>query len=531
MVYGELQKQAAESFKQRKYQESIALYEECIAIEPHEIINYWYLGLNHLLTGDEITAQAIWMSVILPNTSENFLAEISKLVLILESEAWRQIKDQNLNLTKKIYEQIKAINPDHENLDLSLKIQAVIHEISQQAASLFQARKYQDAATKYQEILSWDEGNDQAWNHLAIVYYQQEKYQDAFNSAINAINLDSSIALYHYNIGLILEKIQQIPQAIQAYQNAIALDPQICDAYNKLGTIFFLSGQLEEAERLYQQSIEVNSNYFPGYINLGNIFLIKGQIEKAEHHYQEARRIQPSRPEITRSLDLITNFKNKPILSIRYSGDYFYQNNNYLEAIQYYQKILATPIDDLSFYFQLANCYVNTNQYEEAIAVYQQGINHHPQASILYLSLIWLLQNYGQIQEAIALADRGLQVFPEDLALKLEKVRLMPVVYETQVEVDFYRDRFTKNLENLVRHTTFNSLDAKKNALTSIGLRTNFYFQYQGKNDRCLQQLYGEFVHKSMAENYPQWVQPLPRLPLKAGEKIRVGYQRVVKAH
>ncbi|MFM6896294.1 MAG: hypothetical protein ACKPKF_02975, partial [Microcystis panniformis] len=64
----------------------------------------------------------------------------------------------------------------------------------------------------------------------------------------------------------------------------------------------------------------------------------------------------------------------------------------------------------------------------------------------------------------------------------------------------------------------------QQEAWKSIGLRTNFYLQYQGKNDLELQKKYGELVYKITSANFPDWVK---NLTIPTG-KIRLGY---ISAH
>jgi len=49
-----------------------------------------------------------------------------------------------------------------------------------------------------------------------------------------------------------------------------------------------------------------------------------------------------------------------------------------------------------------------------------------------------------------------------------------------------------------------------------------------GGDDRLPQQQYGQFVHRVVSANYPQWVQARPMPPVPAGGRIRVGY---ISAH
>jgi hypothetical protein len=68
------------------------------------------------------------------------------------------------------------------------------------------------------------------------------------------------------------------------------------------------------------------------------------------------------------------------------------------------------------------------------------------------------------------------------------------------------------------------STNQQQDAWKSIGLRTNFYLQYQAKNDLELQKKYGELVYKIASVNFPNWVK---NLTIPTG-KIRLGY---ISAH
>ncbi len=116
------------------------------------------------------------------------------------------------------------------------------------------------------------------------------------------------------------------------------------------------------------------------------------------------------------------------------------------------------------------------------------------------------------------------RLLPNILTLKLEKQRLFPVIYETEEEINFYRCRFTQGLEELIQQTSLDTTETKDSALLGVGSYTNFYLQYQGKNDLELQRKYGQFVHQVMAANYPLWVKPLTMPPRNRNGKIRIGY-------
>jgi glycosyltransferase involved in cell wall biosynthesis len=74
---------------QENYQDLINFCEQEITISPQINNNYWYLGLGLLLSGDEITAQTTWMSVIFDSNGEAIESRQRELLQMLETEVKR----------------------------------------------------------------------------------------------------------------------------------------------------------------------------------------------------------------------------------------------------------------------------------------------------------------------------------------------------------------------------------------------------------------------------------------------------------
>jgi len=156
--------------------------------------------------------------------------------------------------------------------------------------------------------------------------------------------------------------------------------------------------------------------------------------------------------------------------------------------------------------------------------VYKKGISYHPKNIDLHLRLIWLLQNNYPIEVAIQATKSALEYLPDHLSLKLELMRLMPIVYPTQADIMLYRSNYEKRLDNILSNLDLTSTNQQEDAWKSIGLRTNFYLQYQAKNDLEVQKKYGKLVYKIASVNFPNWVK---NLTMPTG-KIRLGY---ISAH
>lgn len=194
------------------------------------------------------------------------------------------------------------------------------------------------------------------------------------------------------------------------------------------------------------------------------------------------------------------------------------------EASKEYEKLLEIQRGDAETYFRFSQCYRQLNLKEEYFSILREGIKLHPTDGRLHFELITNLQLNGRIEEAISSADEAANCLPNNYTFQILKNLIVPIIYENQEEIAFYRQRYIKGLQNLVQQTSLETVEAQKNALAGIGSVTNFYLSFQAQNDKDLQRQYGQLVHEIMAANYPQWVVPLSMPELKNGNKIRIGY-------
>ncbi|MEH2331849.1 O-linked N-acetylglucosamine transferase, SPINDLY family protein [Nostoc sp.] len=194
------------------------------------------------------------------------------------------------------------------------------------------------------------------------------------------------------------------------------------------------------------------------------------------------------------------------------------------EAIAQYQKLLQIQLGDADIYWNLSYCYRQLNLLNEYFSILQQGLKLFPIDGRLHFSLIIELRRNGRIQEAISSADNAVKCLPDDYTFQILKYLTVPSIYENQEEINFYRQRFTQGLQNLIQHTSLKTTEEQHGALAGIGRLTNFYLSYQAQNDIDLQRQYGNLVNEIMAANYPQWIVPLSMPKLQPNNKIRIGY-------
>ncbi|MEG4108036.1 O-linked N-acetylglucosamine transferase family protein [Microcoleus sp. S13_C5] len=211
-------------------------------------------------------------------------------------------------------------------------------------------------------------------------------------------------------------------------------------------------------------------------------------------------------------------------LILREFGNKLYLQGRYEAAIKHYQRFLVSQVGDIELYGNLSECLRNLNRIEEAIASLEEGIRHYPTAGKLHFEIVKIHQQNGRTNLAISSAERATEILPNEYVFQLFKHLTLPIVYSTLDEINFYRERFVRELEKLIKQTSLKTPEDKINALRGFSSFTNFYLAYQAHNVVESQSKYANLVHQVMAANYPQWVQPQSMPPLLENGKIRVGY-------
>ncbi len=211
-------------------------------------------------------------------------------------------------------------------------------------------------------------------------------------------------------------------------------------------------------------------------------------------------------------------------LALKNFGNQLYRQARYEAAIKHYQRFLESQTGDIELYWNLSESLRNLNRIEEAIAILEEGIRYYPTAGQLHFELIKICQQNGRTKQAISNAEIAADLLPNEYVFKLLKHLTLPIVYNTSDEIQFYRERFVRELDKLIQQTSLKALENKINAFRGFSSFTNFYLAYQAHNVVESQSKYANLVHQVMVANYSQWVQPQSMPPLLENGKIRVGY-------
>jgi protein O-GlcNAc transferase len=404
-----------------------------------------------------------------------------------------------------------------------------LNTIHDQALALHHRSNYREAEKQYKQFLLWCPESKAGWLNLAKLYYLEERYEKSLEALERSFTLNPEIADLHYTFGQVFERIGDFEQAITAYKQAVVLDPKHADSLNNLANILLLTEQYEEASKLLQQALSVDSTHAGICLNLGNALFQQGDIDGAIEVYEKALKLKPRSPDVLHNLAIAHEKKGDRAESLLNLAHALYREDKYEEAIPEFYNFLQIREGEPYVYLHLSDSLATTNQETEALEVLYDGLKVHSDG-LLYLRLIWVLLRCCRHAEASEVVWQFVQNHPDRLDIYFEYQLMLPLLYETQAEIEDWRQRFTAGLQNVTEATRLDTDEERQKALNIISKRVNFHLYYQAKNDLELQSQYGQLINRIVAANYSQWTKSLlmPSLDrvndASDNGKIRIGY-------
>jgi predicted O-linked N-acetylglucosamine transferase (SPINDLY family) len=396
-------------------------------------------------------------------------------------------------------------------------------EIEQQAKIFARAGCVEAAEEKLKHLFILRKNSPDTWYELSTIYHAAGKHADALNAVLKALKGNPEKAAYHHQFALIREDLDESKRAIRRYQRAIRFHLERECGWDDLHRNLDDLQDLQAMELIYRR-IASSQNDYKSYLRLGNNLLAQKKLVEAIEAYRAALDLQPDDSTILNSIAIAHQANGHAARASLYFGLNYFYREKYHESAEQLGNYLAVHPGDPSLYIKLAECYESLNELPRASNVCQTALILHPGSVKLHRKLISLLHRSCKSREAIAAGFTALKILPDDLMLKRRALLMLPIIYDDQEQVEFYRQRFTRNLRRLIDNISLETPDDQRKSLDLLSNDTNFYLPYQGQNDLQLQLAYGQLAHRIMAANYPEWARP-PRMPtIGSNGKIRVGY-------
>ena len=152
-------------------------------------------------------------------------------------------------------------SPTRESLPNTPSELAVLHA----GDALYDQGKFDDAMSRYNEVLKSNPNNVSAMHQLADTLFQKREYQKAVDLAIKGLEFKSSIRpLFYVLIGNTLDSTGQPQRAVDVYRSGLAIAPASGILYYNLGVT--LNSSLKDAAQgrtVFKQGALADPSY-PG---------------------------------------------------------------------------------------------------------------------------------------------------------------------------------------------------------------------------------------------------------------------------
>ncbi len=161
--------------------------------------------------------------------------------------------------------------------------------------------KYEDAITKYQQVLKVEPNHVRANYNLGLIYSMQGKYEDAIDTYQKVIDLSSDdgvgnnwTAYSYLNLGDIYKKQGKLDDAIDRFQQAIAVAPNQAWVHISQAMIHLTQSRPDDAITEYQKAIKGQPNNAGIYYGLTRAYSLKNEKEVSIQWLQKAVKLDKS---------------------------------------------------------------------------------------------------------------------------------------------------------------------------------------------------------------------------------------------
>lgn len=506
------------------YEQAILLLNES-SIGNNNPEQYFYLGLAYLLIDDNENTQSVWMSFLLSNNfSEDYF---KKLVGILENFIFDSLNNEyfNCEVISKVCSAILELDYDYDNPELMELIDKKIEFLKKEALLLALSDKYNESRKIYENIITLKCDDSEILYQLGMVYFKLEEYDKAQNIVEESIFLQPESGLFYDGLGMILEAKSQYNDAIKAYSYAIEYSPKNVESYIKLANLFKKFDLLIEASNVYKDAISNDIKHSAIYMNFANLLVENNDFKKAIELYQKAIELQSDYSLLHQNLALVLEESGEIIEALLCRGRCAYHEGNFDEAVAYFEQYRLLGNGDIDFYNEFGSIYQRSSDFNKRIELHKEAIRKYPDTTRQRVMLINAYQRIGDEREALQTVDEAIAFFDSKKAFVFKgfKQSLLPILYDTEIEINQRRELFLRNSNILINTAKIETDDDKKYAYFLIRNINNYYLHFHAKNDLLIQIQHSTFVAKIMHILFPEF--SISReIPKNISEKIRIGY-------
>ncbi len=369
------------------------------------------------------------------------------------------------------------------------------------------AGRLEEAEQAYRQVLDAAPHHPDGLHYSGVLRHQKGDPAGAARLMEQAAGPLSGQADFHANYGLALSASGHREKAKAQMRMALAANPRQGAALFNLGTLLAEDGDWEGAARLFRRLAEISPRAAEPRESLGDALARLGRMPEAIEQLREAISLGPAQVK--------TRLRLAEILA---------QTGDPAAAEAAIEGALAQAPGDLQALVGMAEIRGQRGDAAGRESWLAKARAAHPNAARLYYERARSALEVGNVEAEFADLGRCLALDPQFALAEWKYRRLLPVVYESDREIEDWRRRFAEGLAILERDTRLDSPNAAARAFVSMVATTNFYLAYQERDDRALQTRFGRLAARVMAARFPEFAGDLPMPEPEPDGRLRIGF-------
>jgi len=252
----------------------------------------------------------------------------------------------------------------------------------------------------WSDIIEKSPRNDYAHFSIGLHYYQVDKIDKAIEHYNTAISMNNLNYEYFSNRAACYVRINESSLALNDFNYAISLNNHDISSYNNRGILHINTGNLKEARNDFKKALSLNPEFIQAKSSLENVVRLL-EIEE------------------TFNIDSIPNQE----LSEYYGniGIQYAMKQNYLLAIDFFNKAVIYNNVDLNALVNRGNCYAAMKNYPESIKDFEKAILLNPEDGGAFLNLANILHETGNKDKACKYWEKALSLGVPNAEIMLNK--------------------------------------------------------------------------------------------------------------
>lgn len=258
-MYTDMLKIACELYNDKKYDESIASYDDAINMDPDKSIAY-----------------------------------------ICKGETYRELGENEKAL--ECFNKIVDLKPDEFTAWGFYKRAYLLHQLG----------KGHEAIANLNRVLELDPNYESAHFSKAVILneiYMMTKKPDMLKQSIHcydeAIKTDPKDFAALYNKGLLLEKENMESEAIECFDEAIKIDPSKDVVHAEKGCVLLVLSQYEKAIVCFDEAIRLNPDYASAMYNKAKSLYLLDKIDESKYWLEKALKLDPELPDCKKLISML----------------------------------------------------------------------------------------------------------------------------------------------------------------------------------------------------------------------------------